>query len=138
MDAWMHTKSTAHISRDCSHFLAQVSTHSQLIGHRQKEAAAVSHLSRECLSRSHFLTKVLILNQQVGSLLFEERHLGKGKLLGARLLWRGRQGSAPGSQAHDTSEPRFRRRAGSPSSTQSSSSVPRYGPSTPLEKDKLR
>ena len=59
-------------------------------GHRENEGAD-SHLSREGLSRSHFLTQVLILNQQVGSLLFKESHLEKGKLSGASLIEQGQQ-----------------------------------------------
>ena len=38
-----------------------------------------AHLSREGLGRSHFLAKVLVLDQQVGPLLLEESHLRRRK-----------------------------------------------------------
>ena len=102
-----------------------------------------AHLSRECLGRSHFLAKVLVLDQQVGPLLLEESHLRRRKTVRDQLDGEGSALSqhwskvSPESRVHDTSEPRSRRRAGSPSSTQSSSSEQRHGRSTPLREKRL-
>ena len=53
-----------------------------------------AHLSREGLGRSHFLAKVLVLDQQVGPLLLEESHLGRRKTVRDQIDGEGGQGSA--------------------------------------------